>query len=450
MKRRDFMQLLAATGLTAQAPLWTPKANAMPPEHFLVVVNAGGGWDPTSICDPKGLTGLYASNSDRHGGSTNSVDLDPNKTIGDIQWSAVPEFVSGDDNTLLRIESQYDLFFQTYGNQLTVINGIDNGTNNHETGNRATWSGNSDMGYPSLAAFYAASVSPRLPMAFISNGGYDFTDSLVARARASNANFVNEISDPNRYATDQSYLYRSANRSVDEYATVAAAQAARLARQQQSEALPLRRQQLGQLFNVRGEDSNLGALTVNLENIRNNVDRDANWNVNRGENLKSQAEVVVAAFQSGLCASANLSVGGFDTHGNHDQNAYPRYGDLLEGVHFLMQALTFAGIANRTTVVIGSDFGRTPYYNSGNGKDHWPITSVMVIDPRTNGPKLFGASTADFRATNINAQTGALDSNGVVLTPANVNQSLRRLLGVDQNDLAALYPLATDDFNIFS
>ena len=55
MKRRHFLQVMAAAGLTAQAPLWSPKAHAAAPDKFVVVVNASGGWDPTSICDPKGL-----------------------------------------------------------------------------------------------------------------------------------------------------------------------------------------------------------------------------------------------------------------------------------------------------------------------------------------------------------------------------------------------------------
>lgn len=44
MKRRQFLQLMAATGLTAHMPLWAPKAYAATaPQKFLVVVNASGG-----------------------------------------------------------------------------------------------------------------------------------------------------------------------------------------------------------------------------------------------------------------------------------------------------------------------------------------------------------------------------------------------------------------------
>ena len=38
------------------------------------------------------------------------------------------------------------------------------------------------------------------------------------------------------------------------------------------------------------------------------------------------------------------------------------------------------GVANRMVVVIGSDFGRTNFYNSAEGKDHWPIGSYIVME----------------------------------------------------------------------
>ena len=38
------------------------------------------------------------------------------------------------------------------------------------------------------------------------------------------------------------------------------------------------------------------------------------------------------------------------------------------------------GIADRLLVVVSSDFSRTPYYNSGNGKDHWNIGSYVIME----------------------------------------------------------------------
>ena len=59
------------------------------------------------------------------------------------------------------------------------------------------------------------------------------------------------------------------------------------------------------------------------------------------------------------------------------------------------------GVADRMVVVIGSDFGRTNFYNSQDGKDHWPIGSYIVMEknqPWTNRVDR-GDRRAAFRAT---------------------------------------------------
>ncbi|MFQ3172173.1 MAG: hypothetical protein ACI9DG_002213 [Oleispira sp.] len=451
MKRRDFIQMLAATGMTASLPLTAFKAHAAAPDHFLVIVNAGGGWDPTSLCDPKGNLSQYlAERPDaRNEGSINSIAINTEtkrNPVSGMAWSDTPR-INNNDATTARVDTQFQNFFTTYHDKLTVINGVDNGTNNHSSGNRATWSGNLEMGYPSLAALFAASKNPGLPMAYISNGGYDFTASLVSRARASSAGFIDRLADPN----SDRYHYRNEDQSTDVYSQIKQAQSKRLARQKANETLPLRRQQLNQLFTVRQADNDLAKLSEEKAIIEALKPTNDHMN-NRDQGFKRQASLVAAAFKSGVAASANISTGGFDTHGNHDNSQYQSLGDLLEGVAYLQEALEAAGIADKTTVVIGSDFGRTPYYNSGSGKDHWPVTSVMVMHPTGSGKggNVFGASTDKFRAQTLSRTTGQPDVNGQLLTPAHVNLALRKELGIHDNTLAVRFPLNVDDFEIFS
>lgn len=59
MKRREFLQLLAATGMTASLPFSIRNAHAAEPAHYFICVGANGGWDPTSMMDPKGLNQAY-------------------------------------------------------------------------------------------------------------------------------------------------------------------------------------------------------------------------------------------------------------------------------------------------------------------------------------------------------------------------------------------------------
>jgi uncharacterized protein (DUF1501 family) len=43
-------------------------------------------------------------------------------------------------------------------------------------------------------------------------------------------------------------------------------------------------------------------------------------------------------------------------------------------------------------VIAQSEMGRTPTYNSGNGKDHWPIGSIMFLGCGIRGNRVIGAT----------------------------------------------------------
>jgi hypothetical protein len=108
--------------------------------------------------------------------------------------------------------------------------------------------------------------------------------------------------------------------------------------------------------------------------------------------LQRQIQVALAAYQAGLSVSVSVSMGGFDTHGNHDANHLPRLIDFVNGASFAMQEAERMGIADKVAVVMGSDFGRTPGYNNGNGKDHWPISSMMMMGPGIPGNRVIGGT----------------------------------------------------------
>src|SRR5688500_10315078 len=98
-----------------------------------------------------------------------------------------------------------------------------------------------------------------------------------------------------------------------------------------------------------------------------------------GDGLIRQVNFALAAYQAGICVSANLSTGGFDTHGNNDDQQFPRLAGILQAIDYLMVESEKRGIGDKVIVMAGSDFGRTPGYNSDNGKDHWNITSMLLM-----------------------------------------------------------------------
>jgi len=91
------------------------------------------------------------------------------------------------------------------------------------------------------------------------------------------------------------------------------------------------------------------------------------------------------------------------------------------------------GLADRLVVMVGSDFGRTPRYNDGNGKDHWPINSALIMKKKAAwANRVVGASDEGHNALAINPTSLAVDNgaSGQVVTPAHVQQVLRDVSGV--------------------
>ena len=130
MKRRDFLKaLLAGTG----GALLHPAAGLAQQEYngrFLSVMHAGGGWDVTSLCDPKmNVRGELEINR-----WSRNVDT---QTVGNLRYAP--------------FANNGELFSKHYDKML-VINGVDTQTNAHEAGVVHTWSGRLSNGYPSLTA----------------------------------------------------------------------------------------------------------------------------------------------------------------------------------------------------------------------------------------------------------------------------------------------------------
>ncbi len=408
--RREFLRLMGASGLAATtAPSWLGRAHANEGYDgpFLVTVHCSGGWDPTLLCDPKGRVDENATDP------VNMYYTDEIEEIGAFKVAPVDGHAT---------------FFERMKDDLLVINGVDAQTNSHETGTRYVWSGSMDPGTPALTALAAAKVEPRPTLAFVSHGGYDITNGIVGSTRLPDGSTVLEIAHPTRLDVNdpERTLFPDAIQ-----ARIDRASQERLARLHAQASLPRVKQSIGLLQQARSGNNDLARLAEVLPDL------------NGYSGMDRQAAVTIAAFKAGVSVSANLTTGGFDTHGNHDTSHTPRLQTLIRGLTTLMDEAEAAGIADKLIVVVGSDFARTPWYNDGNGKDHWSITSMMMWGPGIRGGRVLGGS--DERQVSIPVDPSSLkpSESGQRITYQNVHASLRDLMKLNGWETADRYPVGS-------
>ena len=416
MDRRNFLKLASTVGLSVISPVVygergikePPRASLAPYQGKLFLfISAGGGWDPTSFCDPKGAA--YEEDPER----MNNYLADDIMTAGNIRYAPV-----GGNSA----------FFDKYYEQLLVINGIDMLTNGHDQGQRHTFSGRLAEGYPSMAAFLAASFGVEQPLAFLSFGAYSETAGLVARTRSGNINVLQRLAYPSRIDPNvEESVFHS------EYAqeAMARAQKDREVALLENQGLPRIRQAMSTLFTSRAGSNELRRLSEYLpETFSDNQ-------------IGSQGQLAIAAFRAGVCVSANLEIGGFDTHGDHDNQHIPRLQSLFEGIDVIMEEAAAQGVADRVFIAVGSDFGRSPGYNDGNGKDHWGVSSMMFLGSGITGNRVVGATTPRHELMGLNFDTLQPDESGTAkhIEPGNICQSIRQLAGLTESELAAAFPI---------
>jgi uncharacterized protein (DUF1501 family) len=424
MERRDFLKLASSVGLGVVAGS-TLSGHAKSADKYegpyYLMFHAGGGWDPTSFCDPKGAQSL--AEMETNDAMNKSYLAGEIADAGPFKVAPLPGIVE---------------FFQKHSSRLMVINGIDFATNSHDAGTRTAWTGTLQENKPAFAALVAGVYAPTQPMAFITYGGYDVSAGVVAVTRAGSPDLLRRIAFPhvvNPDAEDPADMYNFHSAGAE--GILANARNERLLALQAKQQLPRLKNKMGLLYMARGGQNQLKQLVEFLpENVENG--------------LVGQAQIAIAAMRAGVCVAANLSRGGFDTHGNHDENQIEALVDLFAGIDAAYEmAENFTETAGKVRYIAGSDFGRTPRYNDGNGKDHWSVTSMVMMGPGIPN-RLIGESDAGHNPLTVNPGTLAVDPGGVRIKPGHIHTALRKLAGIHGNDIVNKFPLQEpEELNLF-
>jgi len=416
MSRRTFLKRCGLAGLGFTTSIgWRSMLNAADastdlagyPGPYYVVFNASGGWDTTHLMDPKGIDGI-----------NRLYQQDEILTVGNHRFAPIAKHITqGMSN---------EDFFAKYGPELRVLNGLDLSVNNHTPCARYMATGKLDsLSYPTFPALVAACHGAEAPLAFLTFGNYSATGNLVPLSRVpylqslkllARADFVEGGGHPYQDAFASDRVER--------------------ALEQQFEA----RVSNSRLPRVERSQSMLYAAQTNskaLERVVPFIPKEQSK-----ERLAQQNDIALAAFKAGVCISANLSIGQFDSHNNNDVDQMKLIPELLAGIDDLMRKAEQLQIRDKLVVIIQSEMGRTPNYNSGNGKDHWSIGSIMFIGPGISGNRVIGATDEKQQLVPINAATLAIDNvSGVRVRPEHIHLALREFAGIQDHTLSKRFPL---------
>ena len=429
MKRRELLKCLLATVGSAAAGFRLPLADAADYlGKLFVFVQADGGWDPTSFCDPK-------TNTPGEPVINHWAERDEIREAGNIPYAPF---------------ANNEAFFEKYYQRMLVINGVDAQTNSHTVGIVHNWSGRNSEGYPAMTALLAAGYGADLPVAYLSFGGYSRTGGTIRYTRLNNAELLRAIASPDVAGEEGRYIGEA------DWASLRLRQAMtaeRLASAPGLLPMEARNRALYQSAFAASEGLKAYADAIPAEeHLERPVEfTTASGNTHRSE-LRRQAQLAVLAFKTGVAVSADLWLGGFDTHDTHDTDQGALMANLTDSVDYLWDYAETHGVADRLVVVMGSDFGRTNFYNSQNGKDHWPIGSYVVMEKNQSWTnRVVGETDALHFAQRINPATlDRDDANGTIIYPKHVHKALRRYLGIENSPAAQRFPFSnTEDFAFF-
>ena len=116
--------------------------------------------------------------------------------------------------------------------------------------------------------------------------------------------------------------------------------------------------------------------------------------------------------------------------------------EFLSGIDTLLRRAEDLQIREKLVVVIQSEMGRKPFYNKGNGKDHWSIGSIMFLGAGIKGNRVIGATDEGQFLVPVDARTLALDKEtGIRIRPEHIHTALRELAGIEDHPASTQFPL---------
>jgi len=458
--RRNFLQIMGVAGgvvALRQATRGIPLAHADAPKgQNFVLAYMSGGWDQLMVLDPRDNTkAQYQEEAARKPGGT-GIHPAYDQITDPVVKSLLLTNPSGVQRAgALTFGPAVPQSLMDHAVDLSVVRGIAMDTLTHEVARRYFLTGKFPRGLAangsSITAHVANAAGPSALLPNLAVSMESYAEGLPAYAAAtsiSGANDLQSVLKPLGKSLDAASqraieAYRQAARSCEGHELDQHGAASTF------EAMNLKAQNLASSgvaslfeFNVNNPSKDVKAL-FDAMGIATAADLAG---------PRGRAAIAAQALAKGVSNAVSLELStGLDDHTDWDTDHAPNIRSGLDAlgrlIAYLKSAPSAAGgsVWSNTTLLLFSEFSRTPLLNVRGGRDHHLAGSALVAGPRIRGGQVIGATSEQQMATqNIDLKTGKVSAAGAKLRPADVHGTLFTSMGLDLTPISNQGPQIID------
>jgi hypothetical protein len=387
---------LAAARLSKLAPALAAPA-AVAPDDFFVFVHAAGGWDVTLLTDPR----------NEHRGIIDPATTENTDTRELRLWVDAP--FDGDVKTFAPVQPKGSSHafgpgiggLVDFADRLTVVNGLAMNTVSHPDGSAYAATGRHLVGGRAPASSVDTMLAnelgrdqllPTISLDFPSFYVGEALDRRVVPLRIGQVGaFGRILHRPTQWLSPD---------DRDAIGKLVALEARDLAALSASadvfEGMALQTEGVRRML---GEKLDEALAPAALKKSYPELDAKAKLHAGRALGLAFAVE----AMKRNLVRCTSLAFTGFDTHASNYRQQARLQQEMCDLLAAFLQILdrtphpTRPGtkLADRTHLLVISDFCRTPQINLGGGRDHYPNNSALIVSPRFKGNAVHGKTDPD-------------------------------------------------------
>ncbi|NVJ22448.1 MULTISPECIES: DUF1501 domain-containing protein [Myxococcus] len=439
-ERRTFLK--AAAGFMGSTLLgglpfrsFAQAASLAPADRCFVFVYFNGGWDQLLAFDPKDPDEFTADRA------AETRILPGYNLINDARFSAIPlrpeKSGVGRSNidfgpAVGKLSEHFDL--------MTVVRGINMNTLGHEVGYRYFLTGKMPIGSAargsSTATEIVGQMKPRVPISNIAFNVESYNDRYPGYANALRVSRKDDLLltlKPSSQMLDseiekQLVDFRGQPITCEEaaYGARGVGTTYQNSRDQMQQVMA---QKLEESFKFELNTPEMAAVRAAY-----GLDQSGRYDTEAG-----RAAMVGTALKRGIaqCLTINLT-GGLDTHFGtqltHANNQRRGFDALASLVADLRASGHPSGgtFMDHTTIMVFSEFSRTPLINSAGGRDHHISNSCMLMGAGVKHNYVFGKSgDIGMSPGTFDLRTGALDPRGENIFPEHIIATVLASAGLD-------------------